>query len=118
MTFIKVLALIGVLLVGIPSLWCICYVLWEFAKCVRKMTWDELMGIMFQIGFIILVTAAAGWIVLASHEEPITADHSTDTDEQISTPGGKLQPIGVTANEALHMEGRGLQEQGAESSGD
>lgn len=83
MTFIKILAIIGVLLVGIPSLWGICYVLWEFAKCVRKMTWDELMGIMFQVGFIILIAAVAGWIVLASHEKPITAAPSTDTTEQI-----------------------------------
>lgn len=86
MTFIKILALIGVLLVGIPSMWGICYVLWEFAKCVRKMTWDELMGIMFQVGFIILITAMAGWIILASHEKPITAAPSTDTTEQILPP--------------------------------
>ena len=83
MLLLKILALIGALLVGIPSLWGICYVLWEFAKYVRKMTWDELLGIMFQIGFIILIVAAAGWIVLAAHEKPITAAPSTDNDEQI-----------------------------------
>ena len=83
MTFIKILALIGALLVGIPSLCGICYVLWEFAKCLRQMTWDELLGLMFQIGFIMLITAAVGWIILASHEKPITAAPSTDTTEQI-----------------------------------
>lgn len=79
MTFIKILILIGAILVGIPSLWGICCVLWEFAKCVRQMTWDELLGFMFQIGFTMLITAAVGWIILASHAKPITADASTDT---------------------------------------
>ena len=83
MTFIKILALIGAILVGIPSLCGICYVLWEFAKCLRKMTWDELLGLMFQIGFIMLITAAVGWIILASHEKPITAAPSTDTQQEI-----------------------------------
>ena len=83
MTFIKILALIGAVLMGIPLLCGICYVLWEFAKCVRKMTWDELMGIMFQAGLLILIITGAGWIVLASHEKPITAAPSTDTTEQI-----------------------------------
>lgn len=56
--------------------------------------------------------------VVSCHSMEADADHSTDTNEQISTPGGKLQPIGVATDEALYMEGRGLQEQGAESPGD
>ena len=83
MTFIKILALIGAVLMGIPLLCGIFYVLWEFAQCVRKMTLDELLGLMFHIGFIILVTAAVGWVLLAPHRKPITAAPSTDTTEQI-----------------------------------
>ena len=33
--------------------------------------------------FIMLITAAVGWIILTTHEKPITADASTDTTEQI-----------------------------------
>ena len=83
MTFIKILALIGTILMGIPILCGICYVLWEFAQCWRKMTWDERLNFMFQTGFIISISAAAGWIILASHEKPITADASTDTQQEI-----------------------------------
>ena len=60
MTFIKILALIGAVLMGIPLLCGICYMLWEFAKYVRKMPWDERLNLMFQIGFIMLITAAVG----------------------------------------------------------
>ena len=81
MTFIKILALIGALLVGIPILRGICYALWEFVKCWCEMTWDERLRFMFYTGYIILVVAASGWRILALHEKPITADASTDTTE-------------------------------------
>ena len=83
MTFIKILALIGALFVGIPLLCGICYVLWEFAKYVRKMTWDERLGIMFEIGCGILIMAAMGWILIRTYDRKITAAPSTDTTEQI-----------------------------------
>ena len=83
MTFIKILSLIGAILMGIPILCGICYVLWEFAKYVCKMTWGERLNLMFLTGFIISIAAAMGWIILASHEKPITAASSTDNNEQI-----------------------------------
>lgn len=83
MMFIKILALIGVILVGIPFLCGICYVLWEFAKCLRQMTWDERLSLMFYTGGIILIIAAFGWLIIASHKKPITADASTDTQQEI-----------------------------------
>ena len=83
MTFIKILALIGTILVGIPTLCGICYVLWEFIKCWCEMTWDERLSFMFYTGCIILVVAAAGWFILASYKKPITADASTDTQQEI-----------------------------------
>lgn len=83
MLLVKILALIGATLMGIPILCGICYMLWEFAQCWSKMTWEERLNLMFQTGFIISIGAAMGWIILASHEKPITADASTDTQQQI-----------------------------------
>ena len=83
MTFIKILALIGAVLMGIPLLCGICYVLWEFAKYVRRMPWAERLNLMFQTGFLLLLSAAVGWIIIESRKGPITADASTDTTEQI-----------------------------------
>lgn len=83
MLLLKILALTGAILMGVPILCGICYMLWEFAQFWRKMPWDERLNLMFQLGFIILTSAAMGWIILASHEKPITADASTDTTQQI-----------------------------------
>ena len=68
---------------GIPILCVICHMLWEFAKCVRWLTWDERLKLMFNTGFIILVIAAMDCIIIESHKKPITAASSTDTTEQI-----------------------------------
>jgi hypothetical protein len=56
--------------------------------------------------------------IVSCHSMEADASSSTNTSQQISTPGGKLQPIGVATDEDLYMEGRGLQEQGSESPGD
>jgi len=83
MTFIKILALIGALLMGIPLLCGICYVLWEFAKYVRKMTWCERLNLMFHTGWAILIAAAMGWTLIRIYDRKITADASTDTKQEI-----------------------------------
>lgn len=118
MIVVKILSWMGCVLLVIPVLYIVGGLIKALVQDWMRASWDSRMTGIFNAGVICLLLAFGSLCIIKGIQTWHDADHSTDTNEQISTPGGKLQPIGVATDEALHMEGRGLQEQGAESPGD
>ena len=118
MIVVKILLWTGCALLAIPMLYIIGSIVEDMIWTWKRASWGSRMDGLFLAGVFCLLLALGSWCIVRGTQEWRDADSSTDTIEQNSTPGGKLQPIGVAADEALHMEGRGLQEQGAESPGD
>ena len=83
MTIIRIIAFLGLFLAGVPLLVGVCCISYAFVKHLCSLPWDERLVIMFQIGCIMLITAAVGSILIKEYFKPITADASTDTQQEI-----------------------------------
>ena len=83
MTVVRTIIIIGLLLM-IPS--CLYYVYeaaLQFVAWWRKLDWYFRFDVMLQAGFLMLIIGGALWCCIAAWSEQITADASTDTQQEI-----------------------------------
>ena len=83
MTVVRIIIIIGLLLMVPGFLYYIHEVALQFVAWWRKLDWYFRFDVMLQAGFLMLIIGGALWCCIAAWSEQITADASTDTQQQI-----------------------------------